>query len=193
MELSSEEEALFVAISFGKIHRIEKLLQQVDDLNVRSLKDQTPLVYVCHVLSGAICSHVTRMLLKQKSCDPNARDGKGKTALMYASMDKDKCDAVRILVRNRACDTNLMDENGYTALMHAVANDNMDAVDILLFCPRVVCKVDVNMHSLSGATATDLAVESRNARCCQTLVKRAGADVTLVHDVALLNTLLAKT
>lgn len=192
MSLSSEEEALFVAISFGKVHRIERFLKTLDDLNIRSAEEKTPLIQACSSLGGGVLSHVTRMLLRHRTCDVNACDVGGRTALMHACMDKDKCDTVRILVRNTNCDTNVMDENGYTALMHATQADNTDAMDILLFAPRVVCKVDVNKHSLSGSTAVDIALERRNAKALQTLVKQAGADTANVHDVAQLNSLLAK-
>ena len=46
MNLSSEEEALFVAISFGKVHRIERFLKTLDDLNIRSAEEKTPLIQV---------------------------------------------------------------------------------------------------------------------------------------------------
>jgi len=192
MNLSSEEEALFVAISFGKVHRIERFLKTLDDLNIRSAEEKTPLIQACSSLGGGVLSHVTRMLLRQRSCDVNACDVNGRTALMHACMDRDKCDTVRILVRNTSCDTNLMDENGFTALMHAVYQDNMDAINILLFCPRVVCKVDVNKHNLSGSTAVDIAVDKRNAKALQTLVKQAGADTSHVQDVAQLNSLIGQ-
>ena len=147
---------------------------------------------VCISLTGSLCSHVTRMLLKNSSCDPNLADIHGSTALMYACKDKDKNDAVRILARNHQCDTNRADEKGNTALIHAVVNDNTEAVHILLVCPRVRCKVDVNIQNMAGRTALDMAIERRNVTCCHLLVKRAEADISRVQDTGKLYALLSK-
>lgn len=193
MELTAEEEALFVAISFGKIHRITSLVNKLDDLNVRSAGLMTPLIHACSTAQGELCTHVVRMLLKRKDCDVNSRDERGRTALMYTCRNKLNIDASRILVRNSKTDTNLMDENGWTALMHAVVNDNHEAVEVLLLNPRVACKVDVNLHNLEGSTATDMAVKYHAKRSCELLVNKACADISQVHDREKLNAFLKKS
>ncbi|RUS89527.1 hypothetical protein EGW08_002715 [Elysia chlorotica] len=191
MELSSEEEALFVSISFGKIHRMVALLEHIDNINIRSTENATPLIQVCKVAQGELCSHMTRLLLKRK-CDVNARDDTGTSALMYACMNKSRVDTVRILARHKNCDTNLADDEGRTALMHAVAISNIGALEILLFCERTKCKVDVNAHSLDGSSALDMAVERKDKTACKLLVNDAGADTSHLHDIAKLNAILKK-
>lgn len=193
MDLTSEEESLFVAISFGKIHRISALLTKIEDVNIRSADQMTPLMHACNVTQGDLCSHIVRMFLKRKECDVNSRDENGRTALMYACQYKDNTDAGRILVRNSKTDTNLMDEDGWTALMHAIANNNFDAIEVLLVNERVACKVDVNLHNIEGSTALDMAVKYNSKKACQILVKHAHADLSQVHDRAKLTSLLGKT
>ncbi|KAK3776297.1 hypothetical protein RRG08_039885 [Elysia crispata] len=191
MELSSEEEALFVSISFGKIHRVVTLLEQIENVNIRSAEHATPLIQVCKVSQGELCSHMTRLLLKRK-CDVNARDDTGTSALMYACMNKARVDAVRILARNKNCDINLADDNGRTALMHAVANGNIAALEILLFCEQIKCKIDIDAHSLDGSSALDIAVLRKDKDICKLLVTDAGADTSHLHDIAKLNAILKK-
>ncbi|GFN79024.1 ankyrin repeat-containing protein [Plakobranchus ocellatus] len=191
MELSSEEEALFVSISFGKIHRMVAILEHIDNVDIRSSDNATPLIHVCKHTQGELCSHMTRLLLKRK-CDINARDGTGTSALMYACMNRARVDTVRILARNKNCDTNLADDEGCSALMHAVSNDNVAAVEILLLCEQIRCKVDVDAHSLDGSSALDIAVHKKDKDICKILVTKAGADTSHLHDIAKLNSLLKK-
>ena len=191
MELSSEEESLFVAIAFGKIHRVVSLLESIDNVNVRSAENATPLIQACRVSQGDLCSHMTRLLLKRK-CDVNARDNTGTTALMYACMYPAHVDTVRILARRKDCDTNQADDEGRTALMHTVAHGNIDALQILLFCEQIQNKVDVDAHSLDGSSALDLAVHKKDKAICKLLVNDAGADTSNLHDIGKLNSLLKK-
>ncbi|GFR86257.1 ankyrin repeat domain-containing protein 50 [Elysia marginata] len=191
MDLSSEDEALFVSIAFGKIHRVVSLLEHVENVNIRSAENATPLIQACKVTQGELCSHITRLLIKRK-CDVNARDGTGTSALMYACMNPARVDAARILARHKDCDTNLADDEGRTALMHAVDHGNAAAVEILLFNEQVKCKVDVDAHSLHGSSALDMAVERKDKVICKLLVTDAGADTSHLHDIAKLNALLKK-
>jgi len=61
--------------------------------------------------------------------DPNAKDGEGRTALMYAS--RNGLIAVRLLIR-KAADLNAQADDGRTALMEAALTCNKALVESLL-------------------------------------------------------------
>ncbi|KAK7499241.1 hypothetical protein BaRGS_00009501, partial [Batillaria attramentaria] len=143
-ELTAEEEQLFIAISFGKVHRVISLLPDMDSLHIRGTESRTPLIHAAVSTRGDLCCHLVRLLVKHGS-DVNAHDRYGRTALMYVCQNSDTTDAVRMLVRSQHSNLNLQDNEGNTALMVAVQHRQLEAVLIMLFFHHPDVKTDVNI------------------------------------------------
>ena len=62
--------------------------------------------------------------------DINAKDGNGKTALMYAS-ENGQAEIARLLI-DAAADVNAKDKDGKTALMYAAESNNLETVKYLI-------------------------------------------------------------
>ena len=68
--------------------------------------------------------------LLQRGADPNARDGRGNTALYYAVTFKyEKC--VELLLKHHA-EINCRNKEGFTPLMYAVVTGNLKITELLL-------------------------------------------------------------
>ena len=78
--------------------------------------------------------------------DINAKDSKGKTALMYAA-EKGQAETARILI-DAAADVNAKDNDGKTALMYAAESNNLEIVKYL-----IAGKADVEAVDNSGNIA----------------------------------------
>ncbi|XP_067670454.1 ankyrin repeat domain-containing protein 7-like [Haliotis asinina] len=188
-DLSEQDHNVFLAISFGKIHRVAASLPEVDNINMRNHDMQTLLIHATHSTSGNLCSQLVRMLIQANS-DINVQDVYGRTALMYACADRHNDDAVRHLIRQPSCDPNLVDCEGNTALMFAVAADAVTAVHILLKHRKVRHKLNVNIANSKGLTALDMAISLKSEECCKVLVDQAGHKITTINDEEGLSALL---
>jgi hypothetical protein len=105
-------------------------------------------------LYGFFDARVTEALL-DSGANVDARDDKGRTALMLAAGFGYE-DAVKLLVEHRA-DVNLSDNAGRTALMHAAAGKYVDAIPHLL-----ESQADLYAKDRSGDTAVAIAQKSKN-------------------------------
>ena len=192
----SDERNIFIAISSGKVNRLHSILANSECLNVRDSSHRTPLIHAVFIPTDDIRTHIVRLLLRH-GCDVNAQDGAGRTALMYACMERDKIDVVRLLTKCRRCDPNLHDQDGNTALIHCVEGGNVSALRILTNHSSMRSRLQVNGVNGSGLSAVELAVKLGLADCCRILMRDGGADTTRIknrrHLLELINEDRAKT
>ncbi|ESP01725.1 hypothetical protein LOTGIDRAFT_238195 [Lottia gigantea] len=182
---------LFLAIAYGKVHRLSSILSSLSNVDCRDSAQRTPLIQAVFSNRDEIRAHCVRLLIRH-GCDVNAKDGDGRTALMYACMEEEKAESVRLLVRCDQCDPNLVDNEGYSAIMHAVIAGNSTAIKIIAGHSNTRAKVDVNMRNRQNLTALDLAVKLRLADCCSALVNEGRADMMTVKNNASLIRLLSE-
>ena len=72
-----------------------------------------------------------RKLLKIKYTAVNAADTGGRTALIWAVINR-KIEVVKELLKNEKVDVNAAATNGYTALMVAAENNNIEVVKLIM-------------------------------------------------------------
>ncbi|KAK7499260.1 hypothetical protein BaRGS_00009520 [Batillaria attramentaria] len=185
MEAGSDERNIFIAISSGKVNRLHSILANIEDLNVRDTSLRTPLIHAVFISNDDIRTHIVRLLLRH-GCDVNAQDGVGRTALMYACMERDKMDVVRLLAKCRRCDPNVQDDDGNTALIHSVESGNASSIRILTNHTNMKSRLKVNMANRAGLTALEMAVKLGLPDCCRILMKDGGADSTRIKNRELL-------
>lgn len=174
MAAESEDRNIFIAITHGNLHRLRSLLSSIDDLNVRDHNFRTPLIHAVAVSSDeALITHVVRQLV-QRGCDINAQDALGRTALMYACLERDKLDVVKLLAKCRRCDPNLQDVDGNTALIHSVESGNTPALRILTHHPHMKSAPKMDLKNSAGLTALQLAAKLGLAECCRVLMRNGG-------------------
>tara|TARA_B110001452_G_scaffold150694_1_gene125424 strand:+ start:1107 stop:2384 length:1278 start_codon:yes stop_codon:yes gene_type:complete len=100
-------------------------------------------------------------MLQRARVDPmyNARDSKGRTALVYASR-RGHAETVLALLDARGIDPNVADPtSGRTALMYAASRGQAEAVQRLL----AFREIDLGATDSKGKTAEDLAIEGRES------------------------------
>ncbi|XP_071085045.1 ankyrin repeat domain-containing protein 7-like [Haliotis cracherodii] len=180
-DLTEQDHNIFLAISFGKIHRVASFLPEVENINMRNHELQTLLIHATHSTTGHLCSQLVRMLIHAES-KINVQDVYGRSALMYACADRHNDDAVRHLIRHPSCDPNLVDCEGNTALMFAVAADSVTAVHILLKHRKVRHKLNVNISNIKGLTALDMAISLKSKESCKLLIDHAGHKIATISD-----------
>lgn len=91
-------------------------------------------------------------LLSNPQLDPDARDGRGYTALMFAA-ENDRPELVTLLVKANV-DLDIQNNDGETALIRAVRRGRVDGTRLLL-----MAGADVGITDASGRTAHDWAQE----------------------------------
>lgn len=188
---SSIEERVFSAIRQGKVRRLNKCLDACDSLEVTDSDNRTPLVHAVCCGTEDSRTHIVRMLIRQK-CNVNAKDIYGRTALMYACMERDKIDIVRLISRTKMCNPNLQDHEGYTALMHAVAYGNVASIRVLVNSSHTKFISDLSLKNLQGLDALELSMKLQLPECCQILVSEGKCDTSEIKDRRMLLSLLGK-
>ncbi|KAL8595595.1 hypothetical protein ACOMHN_025632 [Nucella lapillus] len=190
--LTAEEDRLFTAISFGKLHRVTSLLPDLRSTEIRDDFGSTPLL---HTARNAHSEHVNFLvkLLLHRGSDVNAQDDVGMTSLMrLIQRGSSVVDAMRTLMRCKHCDPNVMDKEGNTALIYAAKFGNVEALTILLFPPpkSSAKRAEVNARNREGLAALDVAIMEKQAACCEMLSRDGKADAREVKDAETFNTLL---
>ncbi len=105
-----------------------------------------------HVRGGRYAA--AEILLANPEVDPDAQDGRGYTALMFAA-ENDRPELVTLLIKANA-NLNLQNNDGETALIRAVMGGRVDGTRLLL-----MAGANVNILDQSGQSALDWA-QQRN-------------------------------
>ncbi|MBA4417418.1 MAG: hypothetical protein C0392_05870 [Syntrophus sp. (in: bacteria)] len=139
---------LLNAAKEGNYGKVNTLLSEGADVNVRAPSGSAPLMY------GADSNRldIVRLLL-DKGADVNAKNGTNNTALIYASI-KGNTEIVKELLEKKA-DVNVKNMSGGDALIYAVLEKRTEVVRVLL---KNRAKVDEKYDS--GKTALIMAVEN---------------------------------
>ncbi|KAJ5219205.1 FabD/lysophospholipase-like protein [Penicillium cinerascens] len=108
-----------------------------------------------NLMVGSFCGHKTlvQMILENEGADVAAKDGSGKTALIWA-VEKGHKDVAQVLITNGA-DVNAKDMNEWTALHTAVANGYGELAELLRANHANVTAVTQRGHSALHFAARD--------------------------------------
>jgi ankyrin repeat protein len=118
-------ESLVVAVSEGKVVRVQALLAKGADVNARLAGGLTPLMVAAGKNRAA-----TAVFLLAKGADLNIQDETGKTALFHAA-GKGHLASVKVLVAKGA-KLNLQTKNEETALAEAISEKHYDVALFLI-------------------------------------------------------------
>ncbi|MBF0329643.1 MAG: ankyrin repeat domain-containing protein [Nitrospirae bacterium] len=116
---------LFKAIKEKKLNKVRLLLSKGADVNLRTDKGSTPLMYA----ADANAMDILKYLIKH-GADVNAKNGTNETALIFASL-KGHIDIVNKLLKNGA-DFNIKNISKGDALIYAVLKNQTKVVQSLL-------------------------------------------------------------
>ncbi|XP_062567072.1 putative ankyrin repeat protein RF_0381 [Saccostrea cucullata] len=188
MEDAKETAKLFLAIANGKVRQIDRLLGQLDDINIRDADSKTPLMYAVCCTNDEVRTHVVRILLRH-GADVNAQDMNGQTALMFACMECERSDIVRLISRNKKCDFNIQDNDGFTAVMHSINSSNLLALRMLVDLSTKQ-DVDLKIRNAHSLNALELAVKLQMPEFCKCLLKEGNVKIGSVRDQKGLHILL---
>lgn len=107
--------AIFKEVFKGNIDSLTKVLDSVEDINVKDESGRTPLIQAIIDNKVEIAS-----LLINRGADVNIQDSKGYTALHYASQNY-SLECCKLLLGNNAS-VDIVDEHGNTPLFRATFN-----------------------------------------------------------------------
>jgi hypothetical protein len=110
---ASRDTNMRVAAREERIDDLRRFLQAGADVNSRSDRGETALMY-----ASRNCSEEIASFLLQARADENLQDERGRTALMFASSDS-CAPVVRLLLHDRTTDVTAHDREGRTALDYA--------------------------------------------------------------------------
>ena len=96
--LTDEEERLFTAISFGKVHKVAALLPGLRSPEVRDVHARTPLLHCARAARREHANYLIKLLL-QSGSDVNAQDDEGLTSMMHVVLQGGAVDALRTMMR----------------------------------------------------------------------------------------------
>ena len=157
--------ALYDAIELEDTDKIERLLNNGHDMDLRDSYGGTPLMWATD--QGRIEIVV---FLVSMGVDVNARDNNDKTALMKA-IEHGHIEIVSILLDNDDIDVDAADENGWTALLMASTHGETEIVKMLL-----AKGADMNATDYNGWTSLLVASDNGHIEIVKELL-RNGADV----------------
>ncbi|GFN96181.1 ankyrin repeat domain-containing protein 63 [Plakobranchus ocellatus] len=177
----TDARSIFVAIANGTVHRLQSIIPQTSDLNVRDGSLRTPLIASVGISNDESRAHVVRLLVRH-GCDVNAQDQTGRTSLMLACQEKDKADVVAVLAKSRDLDPNIQDLDGNSALHLAVESGNVAAIRLLTNVHSAKARLRINQPNHAGLSPLQLAVKLGLADCCRVLIQHGGADTTLIKN-----------
>ena len=153
---------LLRSAAYGDIFRVNELLDDGADVNVRTTDGATALM-------GAIYYRFPRTaeLLIARGADVNARSNRGVTALHQAAWEG--YDKVVVMLLRKGADPNAKNNEGETPLMWAAMKGHDEVARLL-----IANGADVNAMTSNGATAASLARNAGQAEIT-TLLQQAGA------------------
>jgi ankyrin repeat protein len=159
-----QSEAFYAAIRANDLARLETILKQGANVNIRDGRGLTPLMY-CAVVGSA---EVMKFLI-DKGADVKATNAFGSTALMWSVTDLEK---VRLLVEHGA-DVNVVSKKKRTALLLAAMSDQSAGT------VRFLIGKGANLNALDDANTTVLNAATGYGNDTETirLLIDAGQDV----------------
>ncbi|MBR4682576.1 MAG: ankyrin repeat domain-containing protein [Elusimicrobiaceae bacterium] len=162
--------ALMYAIVHERTEVVLLLLQHKASVKIKDYADKTPLMHAARTRNGDLVDFVLSALNKRNQMEQviNARDEKGRTALIHAcsvpqryKQRNDGADpSVQDLVLFGNADVNIQDNNGQTALMHTAITGDRPTFFTLMYGLDVSTRPDCNLQDKEGRTAFMLAIIS---------------------------------
>ncbi|XP_064185901.1 ankyrin repeat domain-containing protein 34B [Anguilla rostrata] len=161
---------LITAAQLGKLRLVRLLVEGGAQVNERNQRGETPLLAACRALRGdrgggggaannansaASTLRLLRFLL-ENGADPNAQDRAGRTALMYACMEK-AGPAVAAALVGAGADPSMEDYAGASALVYAVNAREPETLRVLLDACRergrdiIIIATDLSGGGAGGA------------------------------------------
>nr|XP_057946285.1 ankyrin repeat domain-containing protein 34B isoform X2 [Doryrhamphus excisus] len=130
----TDTSSLISAAASGKLRLVRLLVEggaQVDGCDSR---EETALLATCKALRGEppgpeAMKIITYLL--QNRADPNARDQEGRTALMYACMERARAQVASLLL-SAGADPSMVDHSGASALVYAVNTQDEPTLKVLM-------------------------------------------------------------
>jgi ankyrin repeat protein len=132
-DIDKSSDAFYAAIRANDLARLQAMLKEGADVNLRDNAGTTPLMY-----AAAVGSLESMKLLLDKGADSKLKNNADQTALMWSVTDAAK---VRLLL-DRGADVNAASKRGRTALILAALSDRSAAIVRMLMAaganPKVV-------------------------------------------------------
>ncbi|KAI0010397.1 ankyrin repeat-containing domain protein [Xylariaceae sp. FL0662B] len=119
---------LLLSAVLGRPDAVEELLAHGANANAKDIYRRTPLMWAARL--GFVS--IVRLLLSQRSVDPNVRDNQGRTALSWAA-GKGRGEVVKLLLENERVDKNSRDKRGLTSPMWAAWKSHHNIVQLLVW------------------------------------------------------------
>jgi ankyrin repeat protein len=164
-----KKDVLFEAVKMGDIQKINQLMDEGVDANIKNESGSTPLVWA---VTG--CNKQVIELLLARGAEVNTRDTMGMTPLMWAA-HRCRKDIVELLL-SKGADFEIKDENGKTAWIWSAVGKDKDTVELLLSKG-----VDINARDNSGATALMWAAGMGKKDIVELLLSK-GADINAKNN-----------
>ncbi|MDD3065324.1 MAG: ankyrin repeat domain-containing protein [Endomicrobiaceae bacterium] len=152
----------------GSLKVVMKAVKEGGDVNGLTKDLQTPLMQASKYNNPEVVQ-----FLIEAGAGVNAKDEKGRTALMYACEENRNVEVVNVLTRKRA-DVNAADNEGKTALMYACESNP----NIKITAALVEAGADVKAKTKTGLKPLDYAEKNENkksAALIKTILLQAGA------------------
>ncbi len=159
------------AAETGDPEMIHKFLRgnKATNINARSfLHKETPLIHAVKMNNF----NMVTALCGIRGIDINARDGQGRTALMWSVGMDGADDIFNFLLKEDKINLNIQDSNGCTTLMLAIQK-NRTAMAQALLENRIV---KIGIHDGDGVTAFMMAATNENLEICQALLSFAATN-----------------
>jgi ankyrin repeat protein/beta-lactamase regulating signal transducer with metallopeptidase domain len=156
--------ALHLAAYLDDIERVEKCLQEDNNINLRADDGSTAL----HAAACSDRKDIVEFLIS-KGANVNAIDALGVTPLYYAVMHNYE-DIIRLLLAKGA-DVNARDKHGYTLLYDTIWDHSKDAINLL-----ISKGANVNAKDDNGNTPLVWAIWENDREMVELLIDK-GADV----------------
>ncbi|XP_029973347.1 ankyrin repeat domain-containing protein 34B [Salarias fasciatus] len=125
---------LISAAAGGRLRLVRLLVEGGAQVNGRNSRGETALLAVCKALRGEPAGPQTVKLLSYllgNKADPNAQDWCGRTALMYACMERAGAQVASALL-SAGADPSTEDHSGASALVYAINAQDQPTLKVLM-------------------------------------------------------------